>query len=465
MASIGSIAATFVAKTAPFEAGVKRARGSMDGFGKKVISTAAKIGAALGGIAFFKQGVGLAAQLQQDEIAIKSFTGSLESANNLIGDIRKFAASTPFQLNDLIGASKQLLAFGVSADQVTNRLFVLGNLAAASGSNIGDLALIFGKIKSQGKVMGETLNQLAERGVPVIAALADHFGVVESDIRDMVSKGKVSFDDFQKAMQALGGEGGKFGGLMAEQADTLSGKWSTFKDKVADLSITIGEVLLPKITELLNLGFVMVDWVQGLDMQTIKMTASILAGVAAFALVIKWGIKLVKFIRSAIKIYRELAAAQAVALAFSGVGIPVLLAAGAAATAAVIGINMFFNSIESSADSAVAKTEALTNSTDKVAAAAKKSAAVGDVAKKNTDALKKENEQLKMMEDRLNVIANRSGVGVAVRGTVAAAQARSEAIKSLEKHQVAQLKAQQKANDHLAKIEANTKDNIAIAGI
>jgi tape measure domain-containing protein len=368
-------------------------------------------------------------------------------------------------LNDLIGASKQLLAFGVSADQVTNRLFVLGNLAAASGSNIGDLALIFGKIKSQGKVMGETLNQLAERGVPVIAALADHFGVVESDIRDMVSKGKVSFDDFQKAMQALGGEGGKFGGLMAEQADTLSGKWSTFKDKVADLSITIGEVLLPKITELLNLGFVMVDWVQGLDMQTIKMTASILAGVAAFALVIKWGIKLVKFIRSAIKIYRELAAAQAVALAFSGVGIPVLLAAGAAATAAVIGINMFFNSIESSADSAVAKTEALTNSTDKVAAAAKKSAAVGDVAKKNTDALKKENEQLKMMEDRLNVIANRSGVGVAVRGTVAAAQARSEAIKSLEKHQVAQLKAQQKANDHLAKIEANTKDNIAIAGI
>jgi tape measure domain-containing protein len=437
----------------------------MDGFGKKVISTAAKIGAALGGIAFFKQGVGLAAQLQQDEIAIKSFTGSLESANNLIGDIRKFAASTPFQLNDLIGASKQLLAFGVSADQVTNRLFVLGNLAAASGANIGDLALIFGKIKSQGKVMGETLNQLAERGVPIISALADHFKVPEEAIREMVSKGKVSFNDFEAAMNSLGGEGGKFGNLMSEQADTLSGKWSTFKDKVNDLAINIGQALLPIMTELLNLGFVMVEWVQGLDMQTVKLTASILAGVAAFALVIKWGGKLVKVIRTAITIYRSLASAQAVALAFSGVGIPVLLAAGAAATAAVIGINMFFNSIESSADSAVAKTEALTNSTDKVAAAAQKTETIGDVAEKNTKKLEQENKELDKMAERLDIIANRASVGVAVRGTVAAAQARSEAIKSLEKHQVAQLKAQQKANDHLAKIEANTKDNIAIAGI
>ena len=108
MASIGSIAATFVAKTAPFEAGVKRARGSMDSFGKSVIRTAAKIGAALGGMAFFKKGIGLAAQVEQDTIAIKAFTGSVESANALIEQIRDFAAETPFQLNDLIAASNSL---------------------------------------------------------------------------------------------------------------------------------------------------------------------------------------------------------------------------------------------------------------------------------------------------------------------------------------------------------------------
>jgi tape measure domain-containing protein len=119
---------------------------------------------------------------------------------------------------------------------VRGTLHVLGNLAAASGANIGDLAQIFGKIKSQGKVMGETLNQLAERGIPIISALAAHFKVPEEAIRDMVSKGKVSFQDFEAAMNSLGGEGGKFGNLMAEQADTLAGKWSTFKDKIKRFS-------------------------------------------------------------------------------------------------------------------------------------------------------------------------------------------------------------------------------------
>ena len=465
MASIGSIAATFVAKTAPFEAGVRRARGSMDSFGKKVIGTAAKIGAALGGIQFFKKGIGLAAQLQKDTLAIEAFVGSSEKAAMVIEQIGKFAETTPFQQKDLISATKQLLAFGVSADDINNKLTVLGNLAALADANVGDLAQIFGKIKSQGKVMGETLNQLAERGIPVISALADHFKVPEEAIRKMVTDGKVSFEDFDRALAGIAGKSGKFGNLMSKLAKTAAGQWSTFKDKVDKLAEAFGAKLLPAINNVLNIGFVMIDWVKGLDMQTVKLTASILAGVAAFALVIKWGVKLVKFIRSAIKIYRTLAAAQAVALAFSGVGIPVLLAAGAAATAAVFGINMFFDSIEEKADGAVAQTEALANSTDNVAAAAAQTETIGDVAEENTEKLKQETKQVEKLSKALGIIANREGVGVAIRGTVEAAQARTDAIKALQKHQLAQLKAQEEANQHLANIENNTGNQPAIVGI
>ena len=466
MASIGSIAATFVAKTAPFEAGVRRARGSMDSFGKSVIRTAAKIGAALGGMAFFKKGIGLASQLQQDTIAIKSFTGSAESANAVIQEIRTFAASTPFQLNDLIAASKQLLAFGVSADKVRGTLHVLGNLAAASGANIGDLAQIFGKIKSQGKVMGETLNQLAERGIPVISALADHFKVPEEAIREMVSKGKVSFQDFEAAMNSLGGEGGKFGNLMAEQADTLAGKWSTFKDKVNDLAITIGQALLPMMTELLNVGFMVVEWIQGLDMDTVKFTASVIAGVAAFALTIKIIGKVAKVVKSFIATLRALAAAKATAMAFSGpAGWAMLAGAGIAAAGAVVGINAAFDSIAGGAETATNQIDNLANSTDNVAAAAAQTETIGDVAEENTEKLKQETKQVEKLSKALGIIANRAGVGVAIRGTVQAAEARTQAIKNLEKHQVAQLKAQEEANQHLEEIANNTGAQPAIVGI
>jgi hypothetical protein len=439
MANIGSIAATFIAKTAPFESGVRRARGSMDTFGKSVIRTAAKIGAALGGIQFFKTGIGLAAQLQQDTIAIKSFTGSVESANALIQQVRDFAASTPFQLNDLIAASKQLLAFGVSADKVRGTLHVLGNLAAASGANIG---------------------------IPVISALAAHFKVPEEAIRDMVSKGKVSFNDFEAAMSSLGGEGGKFGNLMAEQADTLSGKWSTFKDKVNDLAITIGQALLPMMNELLNVGFAVVEWIQGLDMDTVKFTASVIAGVAAFALTIKTISKVIKAVKSLITALRALAAAKATATAFSGpLGWAMLAGAGAAAAGAVVGINAAFDSIASGADSAGNEVNKLANSTDKVAAAADKTKTIGDVAEDNAEKIKQETKQVEKLSKALGIIANRQGVGVAIRGTVEAATARTAAIKSLEKHQVAQLKAQAEANLHLAKIENNTGKQPAVVGI
>jgi len=466
MASIGSIAATFVAKTAPFEAGVRRANASMDSFGKKVIGTVTKVAAALGGLQFFKTGIGLAAQLEQDIIAIKAFTGSLESANALIEQLTEFAAKTPFQLKDLIGSAKQLLAFGVSADKVKDTLFVLGNLAATADANIGDLAQIFGKIKSQGKVMGETLNQLAERGIPVISALADHFKVPEEAIRDMVSAGQISFNDFEAAMNSLAGEGGQFGNAMAEQADTLKGKWSTFKDAIEKLSREIGQALIPVMKDLLNVGFVVVEWIKGLDMDTVKFTASVIAGVAAFALTIKMIGKVAKVVKTFITTLRALAAAKATAMAFSGpAGWAMLAGAGIAAAGAVVGINAAFDSIAGGAETATNEIDNLSNSTDNVAAAAAQTETIGDVAEENTEKLKQETKQVEKLAKALGIIANRAGVGVAIRGTVEAAQARTDAIKALQKHQLAQIKAQQEANQHLAKIENNTGAQPAIVGI
>ena len=130
--SIGSIATTFVAKTKPFESGVKRASASVKQmgndvrtagqragaafkrFGDSVIVKAAKVAAAVAAIGFAKMAIGAAAQMQQDIITIKAFLGSLEQANALMGKLREFAKTTPFQLKDLVKATKQLLAFGLS---------------------------------------------------------------------------------------------------------------------------------------------------------------------------------------------------------------------------------------------------------------------------------------------------------------------------------------------------------------
>ena len=48
---------------------------------------------------------------------------------------------------------------------------MLGDIAAASGNSISEIAAAFSKVQAKGKVELENLNQLAERGIPIFAEL------------------------------------------------------------------------------------------------------------------------------------------------------------------------------------------------------------------------------------------------------------------------------------------------------
>jgi tape measure domain-containing protein len=201
--------------------------------------------AGIGGLAAYS--VKLAAQAEQARVSFTTMLGSAEKAKQLQAEINSFAASTPFNTTDLIGASKSLLAFGVSQEQIIPTMRTLGDLSAGLGIPLGDLAEIYGKAKVQGRLMMEDINQLTGRGIPVIQEFAKQFGVTEAEVRGLVESGKINFSHLQTAMASLTGEGGKFGGMMAAQSKTVSGLWSTMTDTV-ELSLTkVGETLTEKL--------------------------------------------------------------------------------------------------------------------------------------------------------------------------------------------------------------------------
>jgi tape measure domain-containing protein len=479
--SIGSIATTFVAKTAPFESGVKRASASVKRmgsdvqsvgmkasaafkrFGDSVIAKAAKIGAALAGIGFVKMAISSAAEMQQDIITIKAFLGSLEKANALMAQLREFAKTTPFQLKDIVAATKQLLAFGFALEDINNTLFVLGNLAAMSGASLQELAQIFGKIKSMGHLTGETLNQLAERGIPVIRALAEYFGVAESAIRDMVSAGLISFNDMMAAMTNMAGAGGQFGNLMAEQAETLAGLWSTFKDNVISLALAFGEKLIPVIVKLLKVGLLVITWLNNLNRSTIKNVLIAGAMIKTLGYMITIIPKLMKAIRALVVTLGILTAAELAANAagqnFAGVAVAMgLIITTGVATA------MAFDQLDASIAAAGEEVDGLVSSTDTLQQAAEGASAIEDIANQNTDAIKTETEAVEDLNAELDK-TNRKPISVAVRGSAAEFSARQRSADATERHQKAQLKAQQQANNHLNAIEENTNQPLAAAGI
>ena len=213
--------------------GASASIGSLGGKMLALTGIGAAVGAALGAIGGIASGISLAAELEQTGVAFETMLGSAGAAQAMMGQLKTFAASTPFQFPEIASSAKMLLGMGVSSDVVTDKMRMLGDIAAGTGKPLNELAKIYGKIKSTGRLQGDTLAMLAEGGVPIYKALSKQLGIAEADVAKLVSTGKVGFDQVDKALQSMTASGGQYAGLTEKQSKTLGGLWSTLTDSVS----------------------------------------------------------------------------------------------------------------------------------------------------------------------------------------------------------------------------------------
>jgi hypothetical protein len=109
----------------------------------------------LGGVAAgfqkVKESVQLAGELEQTTLAFEVMLKSAEKARDVVMDVRRFAASTPFGQAELFGATRQLSAYGLEAEQLLPTLRMLGDVSAAFGKDlpIGRLTYLYGTLQAQ----------------------------------------------------------------------------------------------------------------------------------------------------------------------------------------------------------------------------------------------------------------------------------------------------------------------------
>lgn len=191
-----------------------------------------------------------AGNFQQVQAAMTNMLGSAERAKNLLGQLQDFAAKTPFEFNDVAAASQKFLAFGFTAEQIIPTLKAVGDAAAGVGlgkEGIDRITLALGQMAAKSKVQSDEMLQLTEAGIPAWQMLADKIGTSVPQAMDMVSKGAV---DAQTGLQALvGGMEDKFGGMMDQQAQTITGTWSNMMDGLSQSAIAVGQ----QISDALNL--------------------------------------------------------------------------------------------------------------------------------------------------------------------------------------------------------------------
>lgn len=171
-------------------------------------------------------------EFQQLEVAFETMLGSAERANSLMNQLVHTAAVTPFGLQDVAGGAKQLLAYGIAADEVNETLVRLGDIAAGLSIPLNDLVYLYGTTMTQGRVYTQDMRQFMGRGIPVAEELAKQFGVTKDKVSELVTAGKVGFPEIKKAIISMTSEGGKFGGLMEKQSHTITGQISNIEDAI-----------------------------------------------------------------------------------------------------------------------------------------------------------------------------------------------------------------------------------------
>ena len=233
----------------------KEAGGAFEGMGKTMGSIAGALGLQMGLQAIVgtlkNVVVGsfeLAAALEQTTVGFTTMLGSGEAAQGMLDDLRKFADTTPFEFTDLTEAASKMVAMGTAAEDVIPILTTVGDTAAGLGlgkAGIDRITLALMQMGAKGKIGGDDLRQLAEAGIPAMKYLADGAGVSTAEMAKLVEKGLVPAKEGVQTLLANMKQ--DFGGLMAKQAETATGKLSTMKDAMAGLGTEIGTVLVPKV--------------------------------------------------------------------------------------------------------------------------------------------------------------------------------------------------------------------------
>ena len=225
----------------------------------------ASVGALVG--TTFVKGFQRLKSIDDAKVKLKGLGHSAKDVQLIMDNALASVKGTSFGLGDAATVAASAVAAGVKPGKDLQRTLKLtADAATIGGTSMSDMGDIFNTVAAKGKVQGDDLAQLTARGIPGMQFLAKQLGVTAGAATEMVSKGKVSFADFQSAMEkGLGGaaksSGDSFTGAMANVgaamsrvgADILGGAFAQvpdmFKtvigwiDKLSGSGKSIGKVL------------------------------------------------------------------------------------------------------------------------------------------------------------------------------------------------------------------------------
>ncbi|GAB4146805.1 MAG: hypothetical protein OHK0017_07740 [Patescibacteria group bacterium] len=191
------------------------------------IATSAAVGGI--GVAAIKS----ASDMQTMAVALEtSFAGNVEQAKEAQAQITKFAAKTPYELQEVMTGFIKLKNMGL--DPSERAMTAYGNTASAMGKSLNDM------VEAVADAATGEFERLKEFGIRA----SKEGDKVKFTFKGVTSTVGMNSEEIQKYLIGLGET--NFAGGMEKQSQTLAGKFSTLKDTVSlalgNLATDVGAV-------------------------------------------------------------------------------------------------------------------------------------------------------------------------------------------------------------------------------
>lgn len=164
---------------------------------------AVKLGGVLTAGKFIKGGMDRLMGVDTAQAKLMALGHNAQGVEMITTNALDSVTGTAFRMEEAVTTAATAVAAGIKPGmQLENYLSLVGDTAAIAGSSMTEMGSIFNKVTTSGRVQTQELNQMLDRGIPIIHMLADEMGVAETQVRELASAGEISSQQFLNAIDA-----------------------------------------------------------------------------------------------------------------------------------------------------------------------------------------------------------------------------------------------------------------------
>jgi tape measure domain-containing protein len=232
--------------------------GRVAGFATVAGAAVAATAAAVAGLAI-KGGFSRLLNIEDAQAKLIGLGNSTETVTQIMSNALAAVKGTAFGLDAAATVAASAVAAGVKPGLALERtLKLIADTATITGGSLSDLSSIFNGVAASNKLQMDSINQLQDRGFPILQMLAKYLGVTAEEASKMASDGKIDFETFQNAVESsLGAAGtaaltsgnttrGAFANMLASLsrvgANLLSGVFPLFREAFVGITDLLGPV-------------------------------------------------------------------------------------------------------------------------------------------------------------------------------------------------------------------------------